>query len=79
MITLPPPLQGPVKCMQVYMTLHGHGDRVNCVHWVTTRSGQSDITKKGQRELVSGAADGSVCVWKETEEEEARNWLVRVI
>ena len=61
-----------MKCLHVYTTLHGHTDRVNCVHWITTRSSKLEITEKRQRELVSGAADSCVCVWKETKEEEVR-------
>ena len=47
--------------------LHGHRDRVNCVRWISWRSGhaQSRYGKATPLELVSGAVDNDVIVWRQ--------------
>ena len=52
----------------VIRMLHGHKDRVNCVRWMSWRSGhaQSQYVKAIPLELVSGSVDNDVIVWKQS-------------
>ena len=61
-----------INCMQegcgpdhVIGMLHGHKDRVNCLQWMTWRSGhdQSRYGRSTPLELISGSVDNDVIVW----------------
>ena len=57
--------------------LHGHCDRVNCVRWVTPRSGHAQYTGDHRTavELVSGSVDRSIIVWTKGEDEVVRHTI----
>ena len=53
--------------LKITGTLHGHTDKVNCVHWITCR-GSRELYRSVSLEVISGSVDKTIRVWRRRNE-----------